>query len=92
MCYSRQGKQRVLTGPTLCTAARPALTLVFPFLPQGTVFDYYVDDQNVCMAHWSQRVPQFTYIPGENDWRCPPVRWSGGRPRSLPVLQGWPPT
>lgn len=53
--------------------ALPALTLVFPFLPQGTVFDYYVDDQNVCMAHWSQRVPQFTYIPGASDWACPRI-------------------
>jgi dynein heavy chain len=34
-----------------------------PFPPEGTVFDYYVDEQNVCMAHWSQRVPQFNYIP-----------------------------
>lgn len=38
---------------------------------QGTVFDYYVDEQNVCMAHWSQRVPQFTYIPGEGKWHAP---------------------
>lgn len=27
------------------------------------MFDYYVDEQNVCMAHWSQRVPAFTYAP-----------------------------
>lgn len=31
---------------------------------QGTVFDYFVDDQNVCMTHWRQRVTQFTYVPG----------------------------
>ena len=30
---------------------------------QGTVFDYYVDEKQVAMAHWSQRVPQFTYSP-----------------------------
>ncbi len=46
---------------------------------QGTVFDYYVDEQNVCMAHWSQRVPQFTYIPGadggESTWHSD-IRWS----------------
>lgn len=27
------------------------------------MFDYFVDEQNVCMAHWSQRVPAFTYSP-----------------------------
>jgi dynein heavy chain len=30
---------------------------------QGTVFDYYVDEQQCAMVHWSQRVPQFTYTP-----------------------------
>ncbi|EFN51784.1 hypothetical protein CHLNCDRAFT_37234 [Chlorella variabilis] len=36
-------------------------TVLFP--AEGTVFDYFVDDQNVCMTHWRQRVTQFTYVP-----------------------------
>lgn len=35
--------------------------VIFP--PEGTAFDYFVDEQNVCMVHWSLRVPQFTYSP-----------------------------
>ena len=30
---------------------------------QGLVFDYYVDDAQVQMVHWDQRVPTFTYSP-----------------------------
>ena len=30
---------------------------------QGLVFDYYVDDAQVQMAHWEQRVPAFSYSP-----------------------------
>ena len=43
---------------------------------QGTVFDYFVDEQNVCMAHWSQRVPKFTYSPG--GWGSLPYSSSAG--------------
>ena len=32
-------------------------------MPQGLVFDYYVDDAQVQMVHWDQRVPAFTYSP-----------------------------
>lgn len=36
-------------------------TVAFP--PEGTVFDYYVDTEAVCMAPWSRRVPAFAYDP-----------------------------
>ncbi|KAL4450636.1 hypothetical protein ABPG77_000992 [Micractinium sp. CCAP 211/92] len=36
-------------------------SVVFP--QEGTVFDCYVDEHIVCMVHWSQRVPKFTYTP-----------------------------
>ena len=34
-----------------------------PWNLQGLVFDYYVDDAQVQMVHWDQRVPTFTYSP-----------------------------
>lgn len=47
------------------TAAHSCSHCPLPKL-QGTVFDYAVhqDGENVCMVHWSTRVPQFTYQPG----------------------------
>lgn len=53
--------------------ASPRTHISSPSL-QGTVFDYYVqhEGENVCMAHWTQRVPQFTYMPGAPPWAAAP--------------------
>lgn len=63
--------QEVSGNGSLCRFPHGSLFLsvscqrVAILLLQGTVFDYYVDEHIVCMVHWSQRVPKFTYTPGE---------------------------
>lgn len=66
----QRGLRSGAQGDAASTSTSTSLLSTLPSLPppptppkQGTVFDYYVDEQNVCMAHWSQRVPAFTYAP-----------------------------
>ena len=58
-----QGGNGLEPCPPISRSAFPCLTAILLAIVQGTVFDYYVDEQACCMAHWSSRVPQFTYCP-----------------------------
>lgn len=33
---------------------------------QGSVFDYFVDENNVCMSHWRNRVPKLSLATGKS--------------------------
>ena len=56
---SPQPSRGVLLLSPLSSTPSPLSSL----LPQGTVFDYYVDEAAVAMAPWAQRVPRFIYEP-----------------------------
>lgn len=44
--------------PTLASTASIALR-------QGSIFDYYVDENAVEWVHWDKRVPNFHYVPDQ---------------------------
>ena len=41
------------------------LTPPSQFPEKGSVFDYYVDEAQCCMMPWEDKVPKFTYMPGD---------------------------
>ncbi|KAK9843805.1 hypothetical protein WJX81_007069 [Elliptochloris bilobata] len=43
------------------------------FPEKGLVYDYFVDDAQVQMVHWDQRVPTFSYSPGSASVFVPTV-------------------
>lgn len=54
--------------PSVCSLRRSFLKSFVPstyfYGLQGSVYDYYVDEQSCSMVHWEARVTPFVYQPG----------------------------